>query len=399
MVREIIISLYLLIFQTIFRILSLLPLKNRITFVISFGDNSKYVYDEMVKQDRETDVVILYKGTANQYFKNDDVTCIPFETANIVSFIRSIAYLATSKRILVDNYYGFLSVTQFKNEVEVIQLWHASGALKKFGLEDQSNRYRTDKAQKRFLKVYQKFDKVIVGSDVMANTFKRSFHLSDERILRTGIPRTDFFYDEKMKKTIKKKIEDANPEIVGKKKLLYAPTYRDQQLDHFRLALDLDKLHTELGDEYVVLLRLHPAIQDEFHLTGKLSSFVFDFSGPAYDINDLLVVSDILITDYSSIPFEFSLTHKPMIFFAYDLETYREERGLMENFELEVPGPVVKTTDEIINIVKEQAFQLNEIKEYARKWNKYSTGHSSKQLVHYLFEGKTEAKEMESKVL
>lgn len=399
MVREIIISLYLLIFQTIFRILNLIPLKNRVTFVISFGDNSRYVYDEMVKQNRETDVVILYKGTANKYFQNEDLTCIPFENTNLVTFIRSVGYLATSKKILVDNYYGFLAVTEFKEEVEVIQLWHASGAIKKFGLEDQSNRYRSAKAQKRFLDVYQKFDKVVVGSDVMANTFKRSFHLSEERILRTGIPRTDFFYDENIKNTIKKELEESNPGIKDKKKLLYAPTYRDQQLDHFRLALDLDKLHNELGEEYVVLLRLHPAIQDEFHLTGKLSSFVFNFSGPAYDINDLLVLSDILITDYSSIPFEYSLTYKPMVFFAYDLEEYREERGLMENYELEVPGPVVKTTDEIISIVKESAFQLNEIREYARKWNKYSTGHSSEQLVHYLFDEETQAKEMQQRVL
>src|SRR5699024_12558819 len=105
--------------------------------------------------------------------------------------------------------------------------------------------------------------------------------------------------------------------------LFYAPTYRDNELDIGELKLDIEKMYQAFKHDYVLLLRLHPAINGEFQ--NKYPGFVINVSGN-YNINHLLVITDILITDYSSIPFEFSLLNKPMVFFAYDLEDRKSTR-------------------------------------------------------------------------
>jgi len=99
----------------------------------------------------------------------------------------------------------------------------------------------------------------------------------------------------------------------------------------------------------------------------------------------VLVGTDILITDYSSIPFEFSLLEKPMIFFAYDLDEYKETRGFGEDYEKLVPGPVVKDTDSVIEVIKQDQFDLGHVKAFAQEWNEYSNGDSSKRLIEALY--------------
>jgi teichoic acid glycerol-phosphate primase len=391
MVKELAIQIYLLVYKLLFTLLNRFPLKEKVTFVVSFGDNSKYVYEEILRQNKSVDVVILYKGSSNRHFSEfNGVSLLPLDSINLFAFIKSIYHLATSKIIFVDNYFAFLAVTDFKKDVECIQLWHASGALKKFGLEDQSVAFRNKRSHERFLKVYGKFHKVVVGSDIMANIFMKSFNLSKDNILRMGIPRTDFFYDEKAQNQIVDKLIKENKALKRKKKVLYAPTYRDNQLDHFELNLEIDQMVKELGEDYVILLRLHPAIKKTVDYEKLYPGFVYDYSSSKYDINELLIIANYLITDYSSIPYEFSLLNKPMIFFAYDLESYKRERGLMEGYEETVPGPVVKTTSEIIELIKKNQFNLELLRDYADKWNKYSTGKSSRNLVRYVFDKEAE---------
>lgn len=386
MIREILISVYLIVFKVIFNFFKLFPLKNKVTFVVSFGDNAKFVLEELKKGNSNSDIVCLYtKPSAQAVFEGyDEIKLIPFESGDVLKTINSIYHIATSKYIIIDNYYGFLAATEFKQGVECIQLWHAAGAVKKFGLEDQSNSVRSQRAYKRFLNVYRKFDKVVVGSDAMATVFMNAFGIPSENILRTGIPRTDFFFDKKRQRQVIQKLEAENMNLRTKKTILYAPTYRDGHLNAFNVELDLNRMQKELGDEYIVLLRLHPAIKKTFSYNDKFPGFVYDYSGPAYDVNELLLVTDILISDYSSIPYEFALLNKPMLFYAYDLEEYTSSRGLWENYSSMVPGPIAEDTSDVIKVIKNNEFDLNVVKDFSKKWNKYSNGKSSINLVNYI---------------
>ena len=390
MVRELAIFLFLFIFKYVFFLFNLLPLKEKTTFVVSFGDNSKYVIDEIRRQKIEVQVVVLCKRNAMGLFMdNKDLDLIAFDTIKIFQWIQSIYHLATSRYIMVDNYYGFLAAVRLKKGVQCIQLWHASGALKKFGLEDVSAKNRSPKAKHRFLKVYNNFHKVIVGSDVMADIFTKSFNLKREQILTTGVPRTDFFFNEKAVQNARKRLAFQLPMTRNRKVILYVPTYRDDEVNRFKLHLDIMKMAEKLGNDYILFLRLHPAIQKPFTLLEPCPDFFIDVSSKQYEITELLVVADYLITDYSSIVFEFSLLQKPIIFFAYDLEEYKQSRGILGNYESNLPGPIERDTDSIIELIQSNRFDLNSVYRYAKVWNKYSEGNSSYNLVQYMFPGRS----------
>ncbi|KKK36475.1 hypothetical protein WQ57_19190 [Mesobacillus campisalis] len=386
MARELGVFLFLFFFKWVFFLFNLFPLKEKTTFVVSFGDNSKYVFDEMRRRSIQVRVVVLCNKKNISLFKDYlDIVLIPYGRYNIWHWFSSIYHLATSRYIMIDNYYGFLAAVDFKKEVECIQLWHASGALKKFGLEDESIKSRSPKAIKRFLQVYSKFHKVVVGSDVMAAIFIKSFNLKKDQILTTGVPRTDFFFNEEAVEKARKTLTLRHPGLKNKKVILYAPTYRDDQLDHFIPQLDIGKMAEKFAEDYVLFLRLHPSILNTMVLSNQYPDFVVDVSSSQYDINELLVIGDYLITDYSSISFEYSLLQKPIIFFTYDLEKYKQTRGVLERFDHNIPGPIVRDTDSIIDLIETNSFDFEAIHSYAETWNKYSKGHSSYNLVKYMF--------------
>lgn len=383
MVREFAISLYLLIFRIFFYTFRLFPQKKKTTFVTSFGDNVLYTVKEVEKQTDDR-IVILKTSQCRVNFEVDERrTVLLFEVSRPLDWMRSVFHLATSRLIFIDNYFGFLAVTRFRPGVRCVQLWHAAGAVKQFGLNDPSNSDRSTRAVRRFKQVYDRFDHVVVGSEKMADIFKDSFGLSDDRMLRTGIPRTDFFYDLEGMEQVAWELARRYSEIGNKKVILYAPTYRGDALSSADLALDIRALHRALGNEYVLMLRLHPAIQGDFD--NRYPGFVIDVTDYP-DIHHLLAVTDLLVTDYSSIPFEFALLGRPMVFFAYDLEEYAVARGFTDEFEEMVPGPVVRTTRELSDVVQNDQFDLGRVQAFAEEWNEYSVGGSSKRLIERLYD-------------
>ncbi|MDN4071993.1 CDP-glycerol glycerophosphotransferase family protein [Fictibacillus terranigra] len=391
MVKEIAIWLYLFYFKLQFTFFKLFPVrKNKVTFVVSFGDNSMFLYEELKKLQPDSPIVFL--ATKNAIPKlhpyQSGARLIPFENS-IMSMARTAYHLATSRVVVVDNYFGLLSAAKFKKVTECIQLWHAAGAIKTFGLKDKSISFRSQRAHKRFLNVYKNFHKVVVGSDAMADIFKEAFQLSSANFLRTGVPRTDLFFNKKWTSEVKEKLYGENYILKDKKVILYAPTYRDHHLEEFDLQLDFDLLQRELGDEYVILLRSHPVLKDKVDVEKHYPGFVFDYSS-GWDINEILLVTDLLITDYSSIPYEFSLLNRPMIFYPYDLEEYSKTRGLWDNYENLVPGPVVFDTREMIKVIKEKGYDMNKVQQFSAIWNQYHFGHSSRLLAEYILETERE---------
>lgn len=380
MARELVITVYLLVFQILFNAFKLFPQKKKTIFVASFGDNILYTLNELEK--RTDDPVVILKTSQCKVYFGQSAMVLNFEPMNLLQWIQSIYHLATANKIFVDNYFGFLAVTDFKPNVQCVQLWHATGAIKRFGLKDPSVERRSERALKRFKSVYQRFTHVVVGSEKMASIFRQSFDLSNEAILRSGIPRSDFFFNTQKKKIIEQGLLQIYPVIKRKKVILYAPTYRDDELNKAEIALDIEKLYERLNDNYVIFLRLHPAVKHEFY--NHHSDFVYDVSDIT-DINHILVITDILITDYSSIPFEFSLLERPMVFFAYDLDKYERTTGFWEDYETLVPGPVVGNTDDLIDVIENGYFDMERIKNFAAQWNQYSRGRSSKTLINAIY--------------
>lgn len=381
MIKEGAISLYLAAVEIIFNFCRRAPMKQKTVMLASFGDNIEHVAAEVKKQ-TSSSIIILKEPRCSKSFENFNPDyIIEFTPRKMISFLKGIYHLATASYVFVDNYHAVLAACNFRTPVKCTQLWHANGAVKYFGYRDQSIKKRPASAHSRFKKVYSRFHYIAVSSDEMAYIFSEAFDAGPERIVKTGVPRTDFFYNRDAVNTAAEKIHATLPELGSKKVLLYAPTFRDDEFEVENIALDIDAMKNRLSEEYHLLLKLHPAVK----MTGfKNDGFVTDVSR-GFDINSLLAAADILVTDYSSIPFEFSILNKPMIFFPYDLKEYKKSRGIWFDYLSYMPGPVAGSTEEIINILQKNNFDMQKIKVFNNRWNKYSNGNSTARLVEHIY--------------
>lgn len=380
MVRELFITLYLLFYKVFFSLFSLFPIKNKVVFLASFVENNEYVYSKL-KENFTGDIVFLCKNSCFSKMQQMGSATYLVEQGKIFDEIKAAYHLMTAKTIIVDNYFGLLAAAKFRNGVECIQIWHAVGAIKSFGFLDPFVQQRSNREKKRILSVYENFHKVVVGSKQFEKVFEQAFYTKEHQFLHFGYPRTDFFHDEKLQSQLKNDFFYKYPHFNNKKIILYAPTFRPNN-EQNRLALDIEKLYEQFGQDYVLLVRMHPSVTLPIE-NQKYTHFLYDFS-KNITINELLVVTDYLITDYSSIPFEYSIYNKPMIFYPYDLEEYEKNPGLWDSYENIVPGPIAQNTEEIINILK-----LNKFPDYAEfhlKWNEFCLGQSSEKLVSYILQ-------------
>lgn len=355
------------------------PRENQVTLLVSFQENAAALIDTYQQQtNMKMKLTVLYTKHASAIEKDTShLSFRYFHEKNPLHLIQCIYTMFKSKVVLTDNYFLMTSVLRKRPSTTCIQVWHANGALKKFGLEDASNSERSPRDIKRFKRVYASFDYIVTGSDHMREIFKSSFGVNDERFLPTGVPMTDLYYDQR-RHSLKR-----NDFPKGKKILLYAPTYRDFAMDGLVLPFSKEQLQTELNGDYILLVKLHPAVK---HLAKAETDeeWIFDVSDqPLYP---LLRACDVLITDYSSIVFEYALLEKPVLFFTYDLDTYREKRGLVDRYEDIIPGKACVTQNMLLKELlhlKESDHQ-RQIKTFAEEWNQYSEGRSSEQLLSFI---------------
>ena len=294
----------------------------------------------------------------------------------------SFKMLAGSRYIFLNDNFFPLAFMKFKPENIIVQLWHAPGASKKFGGS-------VDIESRDILaKISENTDYLIVTSKNIVSYYAEAFQMSENKIKALGLPRMDFYFEnhdlDKLKEEFSKKYNISK----DKKIILYAPTFRDEErYNNVFDYLDLDRFNEELGDEYVLALRLHPKIKD-FYKDDIVSE------GKYVDVSDfeseqeLMLISDILITDYSSIMIEYSVLDKPTVFFTYDLDEYlANERGFYYDFKTTVPGPIAYTSDELIDVIKNDRFDKSKISEFVKTQFDEIDGHSSQRIVDYLLNG------------
>ncbi|MBQ2846860.1 MAG: CDP-glycerol glycerophosphotransferase family protein [Clostridia bacterium] len=252
--------------------------------------------------------------------------------------------LATSKYVFLNDNFMPMASLRFSPKAVITQLWHAEGAFKKFGLSAPL----TDDVREREKKCSEKLTYIVCSSRNVAPIYAEAFGVVESKILPLGSPRTDSLLREQNVQKLREDFDKRHPECKGKKLVLYAPTFRDDPETDKNLVkkIDVEAFKRELGSEYALLIKLHPQI----HSGNSVSGTVDVTKG--HNITDLTLISDMLITDYSSVCMDFALLSKPCIFFAFDLESYEKERSFYFDYESYVPGPVVRDFSSVIEAIK-----------------------------------------------
>ena len=346
----------------------------------SYSDSPKYLYEYIrsVHKDRYRYIWVL-----NEPSKSLQKTgkCVRVKRNSL----RYMYYLSRSG-------YRIFNVRQpswseKRQGVVFLETWHGT-PLKKLGFDLEDILTPNQDQKQVFYEQQKEWDYLVSANAFSTETFERCFGTDRDRILEMGYPRNDILYDERRLEIAKEvKRELSIPE--DKKVILYAPTWRDDQyLDaaecHFSLALDFDAMWRELGQQYVVLLRTHYHVTQQMDLEAR-PGFVYDVSRYE-DIGRLYVISDVCITDYSSVFFDFANLQRPILFYAYDRKEYADEiRGMYFDMDRDLPGPVLSTQKEVMDALK----NLEKVEEeYRQRYEQFyerfchvDDGNASKRIV------------------
>lgn len=299
---------------------------------------------------------------------------------NLISFFIIKPYqLARAEFILEDNIFLPTAYIKFRKKTKVIQLWHGTGTIKKFGQDVNIGKLKN--LEKR---ANSTITHLIVNSNYMKKLSKSAFGVNENKIYVTGLPKTDYFFNKKLIKNDINRFYKQFSNLQNKKLILYAPTFRDNEINNPKIMLNIGKLLSSISGEFVLGLRLHPFVSDNFKKDFK-SNRLINLSN-YNNLNVLLLVSYLLITDYSSIIFEYCLLDKPMLFYAYDLEEFSQNgRGFYENYSNYIPGKIVKSTEEIIDCINNKNFNIEKVKPFKEKSYKYLDGKSTKRIINKIF--------------
>lgn len=379
--------------KVINRLMKVIPYRNKFRIKPRLNKIYPYIYSTLTLLPRYKHKVVMlgYQENINANFKplynklyNEHkelkVKYIGGNEKTKVEIIKLLYNMATAKTIVLNDYYRYIYNLNISKRTKVIQIWHATGIFKKFGFlalgKNDSNKEEFE------LNAHRSYTDVIVSSEYVRKPYAEAFRLPIGNIQALGVPRTDVFFDEKYISSCRKKLFEQFPCFEGKKLILYAPTFRGNANERksFRNQISFKKLEKlkELG--YLVLIKLHPVVQEKFEVPINMKEFIYDMTRYP-DINELFCISHILITDYSSNMFEFALLNKPILLFAYDLEKYLLERGFYDDYEEMVPGPICKTTEELVDNILNIDKNPLDYSEFRRKYLEKCDGKSTERVV------------------
>lgn len=289
---------------------------------------------------------------------------------------------ATAKALFLTDYFFPAYACKPREGQSVVQLWHGCGAFKKWGYSTAEKKWGASKKNLDLYPIHNTYTHVCVSSPKVSFAYVEAFGCSEKSVIPLGAPRTDVYFDKGFVAGCRKQILDKFPEIGGRKIILYAPTFRGDSIDksYIKNMMDIEEMSRRLGDGYVLLIKQHPLTADAFRIRND--GFAFDISKDVA-IETALCAADLVITDYSSLIFEYALLERPMIFFAYDLAEYEDARSFYFGYEGFVPGEIVNSTEEIIGEIRrlETDFDVERIRRFRQDYMCACDGKSTERII------------------
>lgn len=365
----------------------LLPVRRDVVVFMSnlgrnYSGNPKSIYETMCTQGLDQTYRCYY------ILENPKIT-LPGKIKPIrMSRFRFYYVMAIAGKIISDT--RFPNDIRKRKQARYLQTWHGT-PLKKLALDMTSYHMAGGESKEEYQAEFKKnsatWDYLISQNEFSSHIFRRAFAFRG-KMLEIGYPRNDILFQKNSEEDINHIKQKYN--LPDKKVILYAPTWRDNSFydkASYRMAapLDYDYLYEKLSGEYVILIKYHYMVRENLDFS-KYGGF-YQVMDSSYDISELYLVSDLLITDYSSVMFDYSILKRPIIFYVYDLREYEEElRGFYFDFVKEAPGPFVMTTEELVNQIMWYKWSRYEKRydDFCKKYHTFEKGDAAENAIREL---------------
>lgn len=371
--NSLILNTYRIVFSTFFRFIGLFIKTDEKLILFNanskrYNDSPKAIYEYMVKKSLDKQYNIFWAfDKINKYEVIGKHKEVKIDTLKYFITALKAKYWVAS--VNIERGLSFK-----KNKTIFLNTWHGI-AINKMG-NDVSNRTDFDWSKTNF---------ICFSNDEEIEIYKKAFNAKKENMIACGLARNDELYNVTKEEIslIKNKLNI--PE--NKKIILYAPTWRDSEdvgkNYSLKPPINWSFWQKELKDDYIILLRTHPYTTKLMDV--EFNDFIRDYSNYP-KINDLLKISDILISDYSSIFFDYCILERPIFCFGYDYDIYKEKRGFYYDLNEELPNGVIKKEEELLSKIKninyqQQVLKTKKLKEKHVKYGKDAT----KKCLEYLF--------------
>lgn len=306
--------------------------ENKAIIVISRGTNLEgnllYIYKELEKTYPEIKVHFIVAENKMNF-----------------KLFKELLIIKDAKHIILDDYYLPVYLLNIKKGVKVIQVWHAAGALKKFGFSTVDTKFGPSKEYLDIVPIHSNYTHVYVSSEHVKQYYAEAFNMSEERIHAYGIPRSDSYLSSNNKEipSFYKELDAKNKVII-----LWAPTYRAKKVyaeSNIDIVAEIKNVLKNIKNEVIIVYKPHPYTEINTNEFEKHSNFIMALD---QNINDLMLNADALITDYSSVVFEYSLLKRPFVHYVPDIEEYTENRGFYESLYTVSDGVIIEEIDKLI---------------------------------------------------
>lgn len=352
--------------------IKLFPARNQIVYTSMQSNNISLDFEllrnEITKHDNSIKQIFLCKKMKSGLKKNSDYVVYVFSMIGYV--FKSMYYLATSKVCITESYCVPISILKHKKNLKIIQIWHASGAVKKFGYQILDKKEGKSSEVAKLMCMHKNYDYAIAPSEVTKEIFSEAFNMKKEKIVKLGLPRLEYISNEKYDKS--NEIYNSYPDLNKKKIILYVPTFRKDK------NIDLSEIFNYQYDKtkYKIIIKLHPL--DDAQIP---SEYTFDNKYTSYD---LIKIADYIITDYSILSIEASILNKPIFLYLYDMENYNQSRGLNIDLCNELKTFTSKNFSDIMNKIKNHDYNMNEIEKYKNKYIEVNPKNTTAELADFV---------------
>lgn len=333
----------------------------------------------------EGNLLFVYKELKNQ-FPEAKIHLVQGENKMNLKLFKEVLLLSRAKYLILDDYYLPIYLIKPGQNLKVIQLWHAAGAFKKFGHSTIGTKFGPSKDYLKLVPVHSNYTHVYISSKKFIDYYAEAFNMSPKKIYAYGIPRIDFFNSQYLKMKTIKKLKKENPVLNTRKvKILFAPTYRakgnnsESAINEVELVLTLLE---HMNSNVILIFKPHPYVNCDRLNNIRDDNFVL---AKNYEIIEWMLICDALVTDYSSVIFDFSLLRKPFAHFVPDLTEYKRNRGFYQNIDKISDGPILMKQHELIDWINNrkigESFDTSRMIEYNFD---YTSNVTSRIVSHFL---------------